>query len=165
MAAPKGNQFWRKRATHGRDKLFSDPVALRESCCEYFEWVEANPLKETKAFSHMGKVTTKALPLMRAMTIGGLCVFLGIDQTTWRDYRTQDDFSPIMGEVEEIIRDQKFSGAACGLLNANIIARDLGLKDASDHNFRSSDGSMTPAPTLIEIVALTNGDSADQTPS
>lgn len=34
-----------------------------------------------------------------------------------------------MTRVEQIIRQQKFEGAAAELLNPNIIARDLGLAD------------------------------------
>lgn len=34
--------------------------------------------------------------------------------------------------VEEIIRTQKFEGAAVGAFNANIIARDLGLSDKKE---------------------------------
>lgn len=152
MAAPKGNQFWKARATHGRDKLFGSSEALWEACCEYFEWVEANPLQEMQYKQAGGEPVPVIIPKMRAMTIGGLCIFLDIHRTTWADWRKQDDFSSVVTRVEEIIRDQKFAGAAADLLNPNIIARDLGLKDASSHEHTSPDGSMTP-PTRIEIVA------------
>lgn len=79
---------------------------------------------------------------MRAMTIDGLCIFLDIDRTTWYAWRDVEDFSNIVTRVESVIRDQKFSGAAADLLNANIISRDLGLADKQDHT--SSDGSMSP---------------------
>jgi hypothetical protein len=69
---------------------------------------------------------------MRAMTIAGLCIFLDIDQTTWRDYGTKKDFSRVVTRAEEVIRSQKFAGAAADLLNANIIARDLGLTDKQE---------------------------------
>lgn len=44
MAAPKGNRFWEARSSHGRNPKFESPEALWAACCEYFEWVEANPL-------------------------------------------------------------------------------------------------------------------------
>lgn len=122
MAAPKGNAFWKARAKHGRDKVFSDPNVLWEACCEYFQWVEKNPLWESKAFAYQGDVTVATLPKMRAMTIGGLCLFLDIDEKTWRHYRTLDDFLPICTRAEQIIREQKFAGAAADLLNPAIIA-------------------------------------------
>ena len=46
MGAPKGNQFWKARAKHGRDKIFKTPDALWKAACEYFEWVDDNPLEE-----------------------------------------------------------------------------------------------------------------------
>ncbi len=129
MAATKGNQFWKARAKHGRDKLFSDPETLWEACVEYFEWVEANPLKEAKAFAYQGEITMAVIPKMRAMTMDGLCLFLDIGTSTWDDYRKRKDFSEVTTRVESTICSQKFAGAAADLLNPNIIARDLGLAD------------------------------------
>lgn len=142
MAAPKGNQFWKARTKHGRDKLFASAEVLWSACCEYFEWVEKHPLWESKPFHHQGEIVTAKVAKMRAMTIDGLCIFLDIDRTTWYAWRDVEDFSNIVTRVESVIRDQKFSGAAADLLNANIISRDLGLADKQDHT--SSDGSMSP---------------------
>lgn len=41
-------------------------------------------------------------------------------------------FSDICTRVREIIYEQKFTGAAAGLLNPMIIARDLSLRDKSE---------------------------------
>ncbi|AFM54319.1 DNA-packaging protein [Salmonella enterica subsp. enterica serovar Newport] len=131
MAAPKGNRFWEARSSHGRNPKFESPEALWAACCEYFEWVEANPLYEVKAFAFQGVVTQESLPKLRAMTISGLCIFLDITRQTWGTFRAMEGFSDITTRAEEIIYDQKFSGAAADLLNANIIARDLGLKEQS----------------------------------
>ncbi|UAN59012.1 DNA-packaging protein [Serratia sp. JSRIV004] len=131
MAAPKGNRFWEARSSHGRNPKFESPEALWDACCEYFEWVEANPLKETKAFAFQGVVTKEELPKMRAMTIVGLCIFLDIARSAWYTFKAMEGFSDITTRAEEIIYNQKFSGAAADLLNANIIARDLGLKEQS----------------------------------
>ncbi|MBN3043339.1 DNA-packaging protein [Pectobacterium brasiliense] len=131
MAAPKGNRFWEARSSHGRNPKFESPDVLWEACCEYFSWVEANPLWEMKAFAYQGVVTQEPIAKMRAMTIIGLCIFLDIDRSTWLAYKAKEDFSIITTRAEEIIYDQKFSGAAADLLNANIIARDLGLKEQS----------------------------------
>lgn len=132
MAAPKGNQFWKARSSHGRNPIFESPDQLWAACQEYFQWVEDNPLYEAKAFAYQGTVTVQDLPKMRAMTIEGLCIFLDIATKTWGLYREREDFIPVVTRVEDIIRQQKFSGAAADLLNANIIARDLGLADKSE---------------------------------
>lgn len=132
MAAPKGNQFWKARAKHGRDKIFKTPESLKAAAEEYFQWTEDNPLWDYKPAQFQGKQVTVKIPKMRAMTITGLARFLHIDFNTWLDYKSQDDFSHIAHEIEGIIHDQKFTGAAAEQLNPNIIARDLGLRDKAD---------------------------------
>lgn len=132
MAAPVGNQFWKARSSHGRDPIFATPDDLWEAAVEYFQWVDDNPLYEAKAFAFQGDVTVENIPKMRAMTLGGLYLFLDINRSTWVDYSKRKDFSAVTTRVEEIIRAQKFQGAAADLLNANIIARDLGLADKSE---------------------------------
>lgn len=129
MSAPAGNQFWKERSSHGRAPIFATPDDLWAACCEYFDWVEKNPLHEAQAFAYQGTVKVEALPKMRAMTLSGLCIFLDIDRKTWAAYAQRNDFIPVTTRVDEIIRTQKFEGASAGLLNPSIIARDLGLAD------------------------------------
>lgn len=127
-----GNEFWKARSKHGRDKIFETPEMLWEACCEYFQWTHDNPLLEEKLFHFQGVVTRESVSKMRAMTISGLCIFLGISQKTWDVYAKRKDFLGVTGQVKEIIKTQKFEGAAADMLNANIIARDLGLRDKQD---------------------------------
>jgi hypothetical protein len=132
MAAPKGNQFWKARSSHGRKPKFANPDSLWEACCEYFEWVAANPLQAAELVKFKGKANIKHTPRMRAMTIRGLCIFLDIGQDAWGDYAGKDDFSGVCTRANEIISQQKFEGAAADMLNAAIIARDLGLAEKKD---------------------------------
>ena len=134
MPAPIGNKFWEARSSHGRAPIFKTPDDLWSACLEYFDWVEANPLYEAQAFAYQGNVKVESLPKMRAMTISGLCIFLDISVRTWADYRNREDYLPVTTRAEEIIRQQKFQGAAADLLNPNIIARDLGLAEKSEHS-------------------------------
>lgn len=154
MPAPKGNRFWEARSSHGRKPIFGSPEELWTACLEYFEWVEANPLYEAKAFSSGGKVTVKNLPKMRAMTIDGLCIFLDISVQTWHDYAKREGFIEVTTRAEKVIRSQKFAGAAADLLNANIIARDLGLADKQEHT--GKDGGPIDI-TTIRIVGPDGG--------
>lgn len=148
----EGNRFWEARSSHGRKPKFASSDDLWAACIEYFEWVEANPLWEAKPFAFQGTVTIAKVAKMRAMTIGGLCNFLHIDQTTWGDWRSgETDLSPVVTRAENVIRQQKFEGASADLLNANIIARDLGLKDTTANEHTSPDGSMTPQVALYEL--------------
>lgn len=140
MAAPKGNQFWKIRSKHGRDKLFETPELLYEAACEYFQWCDKHPLKEQKAFSYQGKITRTTLNKMRAYTLKGLCLYLKCSESYFRAFKStadenkDEDFLTVIEEIENIIYTQKFEGAAADLLNSNIIARELGLADKYDHS-------------------------------
>lgn len=131
MPAPKNNQFWKNRTKHGRDKIFSDPEILWAEACRYFDWCDKHPL-ESVEFN--GKDAIECIvPKMRAYTWTGLETFLDIE--SFREYKTNPtykEFSQVISRIERIIYTQKFEGAAAGLLNANIISRDLGLIDKKD---------------------------------
>jgi len=137
MGAPKGNQFWKARSKHGRDKIFSTPETMLEAAFDYFVWCEDNPLK--KDIVYQGVVTGEE-SLLRAMTIKGLCIFLGVNSVYFNKFEaeldkdTQEgkDFCKVINTIREIIETQKFEGASAGLLNPNIIARDLGLTDKKE---------------------------------
>jgi hypothetical protein len=165
MAAPKGNRFWEARSSHGRDKIFSDEAVLWDAALEYFEWVEDNPLKGAKLFKikndeDKDEITESPYSKMRAMTIEGLCLFLDIGTSTWYEYRADEDFADIISRIESVIYSQKFAGAAADLLNANIIARDLGLKDASKSEISGPNGGPIPiAEVQRTIVDPQNPDS------
>lgn len=166
MAAPKGNRFWEARTKHGRDALFADPEKLWEACVEYFSWVEDNPLWEDGLVIYQGVATHEPKAKMRAMTVGGLCIFLDMDQSTWFQYAKKEGFSHVSTRAMEIIRNQKFAGAAADLLNANIIARDLGLADKSE--LTGKDGGpiqtedKTPLDTARAIAFLLSKGAAER---
>lgn len=128
-----GNKFWLARSSAGPKPLFTDPEALWAACCEYFEWVDDNPLYEDRLVTFQGSASHEPAAKMRAMTLAGLCLFLDIDRTTWAAWKSsRPDLSPVIARAEEVIYSQKFAGAAADLLNSNIIARDLGLVDKVD---------------------------------
>lgn len=151
MVAPKGNRFWAVRSSHGRNPVFETPEQLLGACEEFFEWVNENPLESTEAFAFQGNVTLEVLPKMRAMTLDGLQIFLDVDDTTWADYRRKENFSRVVSYVEKCIRNQKFGGAAAGLLNANIIARDLGLKDTVANEHSGPNGAPIKSESAITV--------------
>ena len=149
MGAPTGNQFWKLRSKHGRDKLFESPELLWEAATEYFEWCEENPLIEV---DFRGKDADRVeLPKMRAFTLQGLCLYLDCNTAYLRNFKNQEradgkDFSSIITRIEETVYDQKFSGAASGFFNANIIARDLGLADKSEFKHDIPKGILSMDP-------------------
>lgn len=155
MPAPKGNQFWKIRSKHGRDKLFKSPKLLMQAAIEYFEWCDKNPwikkeqLKQPKVIKEKdGSQRVEAIadiPTARPYTLSGLCIYLGVHSTYFNEFkeglkpkegdkwsRKNKDFSQVVHAIEEIIRTQKYEGAAVGAFNASIIARDLGLTEKQD---------------------------------
>ena len=134
MSAPKGNLFWKKRSSHGRNPKFYNPEELWEACCEYFEWVRKNPLSAAELVKYQGKAKVKYVPKMRAMTVLGLCIFLDITYQSWGNYKGKEGFFEVCTRVENIIRTQKFEGAAAELLNHAIIARELGLAEKKEYS-------------------------------
>ena len=75
------------------------------------------------------------------MTISGLCIFLDITLQTW----TCAGFADTQ-RVDEIIRTQKFEGAAAGLLDVNLIAREMAMMDPP-----GSGNRMISSPTRNSI--------------
>ena len=150
MGAPKENKYWTLRTKDGRDPIFDNPDHLWNECVKYFEWVEENPLKEERIFHNAGKITRADVSKMRAMTISGLCLFIGICEKTWDNYRSKKDFLQVITRAERIIYTQKFEGAAGEFLNANIIARDLGLVDKKETDLRSKGERITGFEVTIK---------------
>lgn len=138
MAAHTGNKYWEFREKHGRDYKY-EPEELWKEAVKYFEWVEANPLWESvlvakgittnKGTEQEKTIYSTSMPKMRAMTIKGFTLFADICEKTFANYRNDKDFVQVVTRIEKIIYEQKFTGAAAMLLNPNIIARDLGLRD------------------------------------
>jgi len=141
--APIGNQFWKLRSKHGRDKLFATPDLMWEAACQYFEWCEQNPLLEEQLIKRKisrdeEEVDRYQCNKMRAFTIQGLCLYLDCNVVFFNHFedslkgKSDDiskDFSQVISRIREIIYQQKFTGAASGFFNANIIARDLRLHE------------------------------------
>lgn len=163
-----GNRFWELGSSAGPKPKFETPEALWTACTEYFEWVQTNPLIEAKLVSFQGVSTLEPVPKMRAMTLNALCVFLGIRRATWGDWRSKrEDLADVIERVEGIIFAQKFEGAAADMLNASIIARELGLADKQDHTTNGKDmhakadlSSLSDA-ALAELVAARDAANKD----
>lgn len=140
---PKKNiYFWQAKPTRGRQFKYTDPQELLEDCTEYFEWCENNPIMESRILNTKDGPMVKEVPRMRAYTLMGLLTFLGINADTWISQWSKPGhhLSEVTVLVEQIIRNQKFTGAAAFQLQPNLIARDLGLADKQEVS--SPDGSL-----------------------
>lgn len=163
MAAPKGNNYWEARLSHGRKPIYpATPDGAKQlwnDCCEYFQWVEDNPLMTAELVKFQGEAKIAEYPVKRAMLIESLCDYLGIMPETWRDWRSnRKDLSVVITRAERVIYRQKFEGAAANQLNPNIIARDLGLADkreitgADGGAIKTITGDMTPQEAAEEYA-------------
>ena len=137
MAAPKGNTYWKlaKGFAVGNEKKYQ-PEELWQKAIDYFEWIEKNPLKEEKVF---GSGVSMKVNKMRAMTIVSFCLFAEIDRKAFDRYSEDEAYRHITTHIRDIIFSQKFEGAAAGLLESNIIARELGLNEKVDHTTNGKD--------------------------
>lgn len=146
-----GNEFWKARSSHGRKPIFAKPEDLQEGIDQYFQWCIDYPLYETKAMIVAGAVELVEIPLLRATTRQGLCGFLDISSMSWYDYDKKEDFSLVTKRAMERMYSQKFTGAAAGQLNANIIARDLGLSEKVDNKHAGHDGGALPSMQTVFV--------------
>jgi DNA-packaging protein gp3 len=113
-----GHRFWRTRASSGPEPLFAEAESLWAACDSYFCWVEDNPIMVDGALK------------WRPMTKKGLCRFLGIAHTTWAEWkRDRAELASVIERAESVIWDQKFAGAAVGIFNGNLVARELGIAE------------------------------------
>jgi len=133
MAAEKNNKYWKKAdpSKIGRPARFENPLEYWTAVCKYIEWVEENPMKEEKLFHYQGQISRDEINLMRPYTWEGFYAYLGTPHLDY--YKEKKDFLGIIKHVDNVFRNQKFSGAAVGLFNSNIIARDLGLKEKTEN--------------------------------
>lgn len=142
-----GNQIWKMAKNAGRKKIFDKPSVLWTEATKYFDWCDKNPLVEdnielVKVNGVGDKVTRVPIYKVRAYTISGLAIFLGVNTKYLYDFedgikKMEDqilaaEFSEVCTRIRDVIYTQKFEAAAAGMLKENIIARDLGLADKNN---------------------------------
>lgn len=151
MAAPLGNQFWKIRSKHGREKLFSTPELLMESAHEYFEWCDNNPYVSIKTVNSDKGFTNEEKPTARPYSKGGWFIYIGCSDNWLSEFKKtcNNDFLGVIHEIENIIYTQQWDGATIGAYNSNIIARSLGLTDKQDV---TTGGEKIQSVTKIDIT-------------
>ncbi len=137
--APKGN----KNAVGnkgGAPLTWKKPYILWNDALAYFKWAEENPLVTQKASVTNGEVTKYELNLMRALTIEGFARWScehnnkrSFHSETYRNYSLKPEFFGVTKKIGDYITGYDIEGASANLLNANIIARKLKLKDSYEH--------------------------------
>lgn len=160
MAFEKGNQLWRKRSKHGRDRIIQDPFLLWEDACEYFEWCLNNPIIKIEFKGTAQGIEEVQTPLPKVFQKPALAMFCGVG--TWDVINNlrevSGDFIKVVDEIEAVIYSQKFEHAAVGMFNSSIIMSDLGMKNKSD--LTSNDKEIKPT-----VINLGGGIKPDETTS
>jgi len=139
----EGNEFWKLRSKHGRDRIIKDPEALLESAYEYFDWCTNNPLLVTD-YKGTREIEKVHYDKPRPFTKEGVALYCGV--SAWNviaelkkiEGELGSDFIKVITHIETIIYKQKFEWASIGVFNSNIIARDLGLSDKSESKSETS---------------------------
>ena len=144
--------YWEGRKKLGRPKNIKDAQQLWEYACEYFDSVDSNPFLineqrrgtvkiEKDAFlseDELDAIRTPVvgIPTIRPYTWNGFSNYLfersiisNIDHYRYNLDNNYQDFIGVVRAINKIIYDQKFEGAAVGVFNSSIIARELGLTD------------------------------------
>jgi len=66
------------------------------------------------------------------MSISGFVTFAAMDLSTWYEYESLPQYTQVTSRIRQMFFSQKFEGAASGLLESNIIARELGLSEKQE---------------------------------
>ncbi len=121
----------------GLQKAIKTPAELWELFEEYEKDLKDKPKHRYEFNAKIGDLV--AIPLERPLTWSRFDDFVytkGIIQDL-EDYRQNTggryaDFKGVVTRINSRMYADKFEGASCGVYNANIIARDLGLADKKE---------------------------------
>lgn len=149
----------------GNRKNIEDPQKMWDLACDYFKHTDDNQY-EKQDFIRGGEKAGDIVKLKngRPYTWAGFAVYLRNNEiiSSIDHYRLNRDgkyrhFQEVMKAIGDVIYDNKFSGAAVGVFNANLIARDLGLVDKVQEVVPEApelDLSKLSEAALEEVLAL-----------
>jgi len=150
MGAPIGNQFWKMRSKHGRDKIFTDPAVMLDACYDYFRY-QSEKFHNKKEAVKGGEFTGQIIdvPTITPFSFRLMCSYLHVHSHYFNEFEKalnpkenaiDKDFSDVIIHVREIIEEQQFEGAAVGAFSTNLIARRLGMADKVNSEVTGKDG-------------------------
>ena len=127
---------FRKLKVDGAEDLWDHFMAYRSHS-------QDTPIIEPKIFSTKTGIVKGTLDKVRPLTLHGVCNYIGMHQGTWDLWKKREIalanedgsfsfFMDVMMQIENIIYDDQFQGAAVDIFNASIIQRKLGLADKTE---------------------------------
>lgn len=145
-------------------RRYTSPEHMFADVMGYFKWISDFPLLEARSATYQGITEFYDLTKKRTPTLGGMQLFLGLQNKDWVEFRNGEGVDPEHSEsfkricewVEMEIYRQKFENAAAGLLNPMIIARDLGLTEKSEITGKDGEplGNLTVDPSKLSTEVL-----------
>lgn len=143
-----------ERLLNPQTGTFDTPEQLLRSAVGYLQWCEKYPLRSEELFAYKGSVTRSHSKKMRAPTRKGLATFLGTTDARLNRLRDQgEEWEDTMQLIEQALFAHKFEGAAAGLLNAGIVARELGLAERQEVTGRDGE----PLQQVVQYQLPDNG--------
>lgn len=137
-------------------KNIKTPEKLYEYFEQYRQHTKDNPRKQP-FWNHKQK-KVMYLPKEVPLTWRGFEIWLRrqgiiakLDDYAANKQGRYTEYAGIIRAIKDEIYDDKYTGAVCGLFKENIIARDLGLMERTDHTSKGKEVSM-PTKLIIERV-------------
>lgn len=144
----RGNQQWKLRTVHGREKIFASAELLRAEALLYFDWCDKNPRMRAELVKHLGTAEQYDVPLGRPYTIDGLCNYLGVSGSYFRSAKANIETKiakkvatieeeTLLNEIlwiENVSRNDMVEGGLVGQYNANLVSRIQGLAENVNNN-------------------------------
>lgn len=114
------------------------PEQVFDLAVRYFSWAEQQSIMAAETASYQGVVTESPVHKPRVFTITGFQLFCGVTGNAISHWRSSPGFSDVMHFVDSVIYEQKFQYAALGIINANLIGKDLGIDKPQEVNINNA---------------------------
>ena len=103
------------------------PEQLFDFAVKYFEWAEANHIQAAETAAFQGRTFESKVHKARVFTFAGLRLFAGISTSSWDGYKKRPGYAEVVDFIETVIYEQKYQLAVNGIINAGMVAKDLGI--------------------------------------
>ncbi|NML70055.1 hypothetical protein HHL23_09600 [Chryseobacterium sp. RP-3-3] len=135
MAATVGNKYYKLRSKDGRNKIFENAEDLNTEIEKYFQEKSESFINKPDIIKS-GDLAGENIQIKidDFPTKEELSIYLGFAKwESLKNYKEYtEDFLEVITWAETVIYNWKLKYTAIGVLNANIIARDLGIADKQD---------------------------------
>lgn len=135
MAATLGNKYYKLRSKDGRNKIFENAEDLNTEIEKYFQEKSESFINKPDIIKS-GDLAGENIQIKidDFPTKEELAINLGFAKwESLKNYKEYtEDFLEVITWAETVIYNWKLKYTAIGVLNANIIARDLGIADKQD---------------------------------